>query len=299
MTFTQLEIFVLVAELRSFTAAANQLRISQSAVSHALKALETEFGVALVARERTAIELTPIGDQLLLRAREILGLSEAMRQEITATRGLQQGMVRIGSFGPTSSLTLLPRILAEYRDRYPGIEVQVEEGVDSEVAQWLLDRRVDAGFVILPDERFDTISVAEDQLVALVPANHVLASRRTVMLEDLSGTSFIMTEAGSASLIEPLFASVGLVLKPHYRMAQIITILGMVERGDGTSIVAELALPNNLADAYPGIVKIPLRPTVKRSVGLAVRNLRNISPATRGLFEVTRELARTSKLTVS
>jgi len=171
----------------------------------------------------------------------------------------------------------------------------VEEGADTEVAQWLLERRVDAAFVILPDERFDTVPVAEDQLVALVPANHALASRRTVPLDELCGTSFIMTEAGSAALIEPLFTSAGLALKPHYRMAQIITILGMVERGDGTSIVAELALPENLSRTHPGIVKLPLRPAVKRRVGLAVRNSRHVTPAARALLDVARELARASK----
>lgn len=295
MTFTQLEIFALVAELRSFTAAAARLGISQSAVSHALKSLETEFGLDLVIRERGTIEMTPVGQQLLLRTREILGLAEAMRQEVAAARGLHRGVLRIGSFGPTSSLKLLPVLLAAYRERHPGIDVQVEESSDSEVAQWLLDRRIDAGFVSLPDERFDTVLMAVDQLVALVPVNHPLASARTVTLEQLCGAPFIMTEAGSAGLIEPLFAAEGLALKPRYRMAQIITILGMVECGEGTSIVAELALPATLYRTHPGIVKLPLKPMVKRRIGLAVRSLRHAAPAARALLDLARELARASK----
>lgn len=291
MTFTQLEIFVLVVELHGFTAAASKLGISQSAVSHALKSLERELGVDLIIRNQSAIELTEIGRQLLLRAREILGLSEAMRQEISAARGLYRGSLRIGSFGPTSSLKLLPVILEAYRQRYPSIEVHVEEGSDSDVTQWIRERRVDVGFVVLPDERFDTVGLAEDHLVALVPAAHPLAGRRSVGLADLCDSPFIMTEAGCAPLIEPLFTSAGLLPQTRYRIAQIITILGMVERGAGVSIVAELALPDRLASTHRAVVKLPLRPAVKRRVGLAVRNRHQATPATSAFLQVAKDVA--------
>ncbi|WP_317204925.1 LysR family transcriptional regulator [Janthinobacterium sp.] len=291
MTFTQLEIFALVAELRGFTAAAAKLAISQSAVSHALKALERELGVELLVRHQASVELTDIGRQLLLRAREILGLSEAMRQEVADARGQRRGSLRIGSFGPTSSLKLLPAILDEYRRRYPGIEVRVDEGGDHEVTQWILDRRVDVGFVVLPAERYHTVSLVEDQMVALLPRRHALAGRASVRLEELCGAPFIMSEAGCAALIEPLFTAENLVPTVRYRIAQIITILGMVERGDGLSIVAELALPDRLASSYPDLVVLPLDPPVKRRVGLAVRDLRQSTPACAAFLDIAREVA--------
>ena len=297
MTFTQLEIFALVAELRGFTAAAAKLGISQSAVSHALKALERELGVDLIVRHQSNIEVTDIGRQLLLRAREILGLSEAMRQEIAAARGLSSGSLRIGSFGPTSSLKLLPAILAAYRERYPDIEVHIDEGGDGEVMQWIQERRVDAGFVVLPDERFDTVSLVEDQLVALVPSTHELAGRRAVTLAELCDTPFIMTEAGCAALIEPLFTAAGLTPQVRYRIAQVITILGMVERGDGVSIVAELALPHRVDKTHPGLVRRPLKPAARRRVGLAVRDLRQATPAAKAFLQVAKAVAPTIKFT--
>ena len=297
MTFTQLEIFALVAELRGFTAAAAKLGISQSAVSHALKALERELGVDLIVRHQSNIEVTDIGRPLLLRAREILGLSEAMRQEIAAARGLSSGSLRIGSFGPTSSLKLLPAILAAYRERYPDIEVHIDEGGDGEVMQWIQERRVDAGFVVLPDERFDTVSLVEDQLVALVPSTHELAGRRAVTLAELCDTPFIMTEAGCAALIEPLFTAAGLTPQVRYRIAQVITILGMVERGDGVSIVAELALPHRVDKTHPGLVRLPLKPAARRRVGLAVRDLRQATPAAKAFLQVAKAVAPTIKFT--
>lgn len=293
MTFTQLEIFALVAELRGFTAAATKLGIGQSAVSHALKALEQELGVALISRHPSGIEVTEVGQQLLLRAREILGLAEAMGQEVAAAHGLSRGSLRIGSFGPTSSLKLLPAILDAYRQRYPGIDVHVEEGEDREVAQWLLERRVDVGFVVLPDERFDTVSLVEDQLVALLPAGHALAQRSAVTLAELCGPPFIMSEAGCAALIEPLFMSAGLAPQVRYRISQVLTILGLVERGDGVSIVAELALPDRGAATHSGFVKRPLKPAAKRRVGLAVRDRRQATPAATAFLQVAKAVAPT------
>jgi len=291
MTFTQLEIFALVAELRGFTSAAMQLSISQSAVSHAVRSLERELGVELIERQQGGIEVTGIGRQLLGRSREILGLAESMRQEATDSVGLKQGSLRIASFGPTSSLKLLPAILDTYRRRYPGIEVRVDEGADHEAVQWIHDRSVDVGFVVLPQERFDTVPLLEDQLVALVSAGHPLAGRRGLALAELGDSPFIMTAAGCAPLIEPLFAGARVVPKVRYRISQVMTILGMVERGDGLAIVAELALPERLAQQYPGLVKIPLKPVARRHIGLAVRDLRQVTPATRAFLDVARKLA--------
>ncbi len=175
MTLTQLEIFSLVAELQGFTSAAHRLGISQSAVSHAIKALEQELGVALFRRHQTLVETSDIGQQLLGRARAMLGLANTLQQEAADARGMKRGTLRIGSFGPTSSTYLLPRILSRFRQAHPGIEVHVDEGPDRQVIHWLDERRVDIGFVVLEQERLDTYPLFEDQMVALLPTDHPLA----------------------------------------------------------------------------------------------------------------------------
>ena len=291
MTFTQLEIFTLVAELRGFSAAAMQLGISQSAVSHALKALEKEMGVDLIVRHQASAELTEVGRQLLLRAREILGLSEAMRQEAADVLGQRQGSLRIGSFGATSSLNLLPAITAQFRQRYPGIELRIDEGADHEVVQWIRERRVDVGFLVLPDERFDTVPLVQDQMMALLPRSHPLAGETAVTLAQLCADPFIMSEAGCAALIEPLFANAQLKPDVPYRISQMITIFDMVSRGTGVSIVAEMALPRHLASQFPELIALPLDPPVIRKVGLAVRDRRQNTPATNAFLELARQMA--------
>ena len=291
MTFTQLEIFTRVAELRGFSAAAMQLGISQSAVSHALKALEKEMGVDLIVRHQASAELTEVGRQLLLRAREILGLSEAMRQEAADVLGQRQGSLRIGSFGATSSLNLLPAITAQFRQRYPGIELRIDEGADHEVVQWIRERRVDVGFLVLPDERFDTVPLVQDQMMALLPRSHPLAGETAVTLAQLCADPFIMSEAGCAALIEPLFANAQLKPDVPYRISQMITIFDMVSRGTGVSIVAEMALPRHLASQFPELIALPLDPPVIRKVGLAVRDRRQNTPATNAFLELARQMA--------
>ncbi|MGF6113266.1 LysR family transcriptional regulator [Pseudomonas frederiksbergensis] len=288
MTLTQLEIFSLVAELHGFTAAANRLGISQSAVSHALKALEQELGVELLRRHQSQVELSDIGQQLLLRARAMLGLANTLRQEAADARGMKRGTLRIGSFGPTSSIKLLPKILENYRAAHPGIEVHIDEGPDRQVIQWLEERRIDVGFVVLPEERFDTFALIEDQMVALLPANHPLTAHASLSLNDLCQDPFVLTEAGSSELVSRLFNAVRLTPNIRFRCSQLLSTLDTVGRGDALTVVAESSLPEDDDRRY---VKRPLSPAVKRQVGLAVLDQRQSSPATLAFIQLASGLS--------
>ncbi len=287
MTLTQLEIFVAVAERRGFTLAAAQLKISQSAVSHAIKALEQEWGVELVLRHQGQIELTDIGARLLQRVQPMLGLADAIRQEASDARSMKLGTLRIGSFGPTSSQRLLPRILAHYRQLYPGIEIHVSEGPDRQVIEWLLDREVDVGFVTLPESQFDTWPLIEDQMVALLPLAHPLATHESVTLEDLCCDPFVLTEAGSSELVSRLFAAAKLKPRIRYRTSQLMSTLAAVTRGDGVTIVAESSLPEDGGERY--VIKV-LNPTVKRQVGIAVLDRTQATAAAQAFYKLAEKL---------
>lgn len=294
MTFTQLEIFAKVAELGGFTAAAEQLGISQSAVSHALRLLEKEWGVTLLSRKQSNIEVTEVGRNLLIRVRELLGVSEAIRQEVAALRGLSRGVLRIGSFGPSSSLWLLPRILDQFQKEHPAIKILVEEADDDDVVDWVLERRVDVGFVVLPEERLDTMPLVEDQLVALLPADHPLARKKAVGLPELCESPFIMKIVeGGVSAAEKSLASANLRPAITHRYSQIITIIKSVENGDGVSLISDLALSDQVMSLCPGVIKKPLTPAVRRSVGLAVLSLKHASPAAHAFLKTAKALAAT------
>ncbi|AKJ31396.1 LysR family transcriptional regulator [Caldimonas brevitalea] len=286
MTFTQLQVFATLAEARNFSRAATLLGITQSAVSHALRGLERELGVSLFSRDRLQPELTAAGRRLLARAHEIGALHEALIQEAKDARGLNEGVLRIGSFGFTSSLRILPDLLVGFQARHPGIEVYIDEDDDETVVRWLAERRVEIGFVVLPDERFETLALVEDEFVVLVPEGHPLATQATVSAADLDGQPFVMTEAGCAELIQALLDAAGARPRILYRFPQLLSILGFVARGLAISVAARLALP----DDHPGIVYRSLTPRAPRRVGLAVRDSAQLSPAARAFVELAREM---------
>lgn len=290
MTLTQLEVFSTVAELKGFTTAAQRLRISQSAVSHAVKSLERELGVVLIERKHSQVLLTDIGQQLLPRVREMLGISETLRQEAANSKGLQLGSLRVGSFGPTSSIGLLPRILLDYQQQYPHIAVQIDEGNDQEVIQWIQERRVDLGFAVLPHPHFVTYPLIEDQIVALFAKQHRLAAQPEVTLADLCLDPFIMTDAGSAQVIGKLFSEAGLTPHIRYRTSQVMSTLDLVSRGVGVALMAELALPKHHTNQ--NYLVRPLHPIHRRTVGLALHSSRHLSPAASAFVEMAVKLAK-------
>jgi DNA-binding transcriptional LysR family regulator len=200
---------------------------------------------------------------------------------------MKRGTLRIGSFGPTSSIKLLPLILQHYRAAHPGIEVHIDEGPDRQVIQWLEERRIDIGFVVLPEERFDTFALIEDQMVALLPVDHPLARRDSLTLSDLCNDPFVLTEAGSSELVSRLFNAARLTPNIRYRCSQLLSTLETVGRGDALTVVAESSLPDDRDGRY---VKRPLSPTVTRQVGLAVLDQRQSSPAALAFIKLAERL---------
>ncbi|MBV6288296.1 LysR family transcriptional regulator [Pseudomonas aegrilactucae] len=291
MTLTQLEIFSHVAQLRGFTRAALRLGISQSAVSHAIKALERELGVSLFERHSGGLALSRIGEQLLERSRAMLGLAASMQQEAADARGMKRGTLRIGSFGPSATCSLLPELLQRYREEAPGIEVHIDEGPDRDVLQWLQERRIDVGFVVLPQPHLHTFALLEDQMVALLPSGHPLCAQPAVSLHALCSDPFVLTQAGSAELVESLFASVGRVPNLRYRCGQLLSTLDIVARGEAVSLVAQRSLPlPQPGAATPAWQTRALEPAVRRKIGLAVLDRQQASPAATTFIDLAQRL---------
>lgn len=286
MTFTQLEIFSVLARIGSFSRAASALGITQSAVSHALKQLETDLGVCLFSRGPTSVELTEVGAKLLQRANDILQQKEALHQEACYEQGIARGTVRIASFGASSSLHLLPHLLACYRQTHPEVEVQIDEGVDSEVAQWLLERRVELGFVILPDDRFDCLPLAQDELVAVLPAEHHLAVCARVSASDFHDLPFIRTAAGSGPHVDRFLAAAGAVPRTLFRFEQLSSMLGFVAQGVAVTIAGRLALP----EPPEGVIYRSLEPCRPREIALAALNFERLSPAAQAFLRIARKI---------
>lgn len=107
-----------------------------------------------------------------------------MQAVAAAVAGPRTGRLRIGSIGTSTSLKLLPPLLDKFRRRYPGVEVNVTERADADIERDLVDRHVEIGVVRLPQPIFDTLALATDEMVAVLPVNHPLARGKTVAIKD-------------------------------------------------------------------------------------------------------------------
>lgn len=290
-TLSQLELFVALAEAGGFSAAGVRLGVSQSSVSHTIKDLESSLGTRLFDRRHAPPVLTDGARRLLPHARAMLAAAEALRQEVQAEQGLKAGVLRIGSFGPSSSLRLLPRLLRAFALDHPGVEVRVEEEADHVVAQWVAERRVELGFVTLPEERFDTVHVASDEYVVVLPEHHPLSAQQSVSVARLDGQPFIATSAGCGDEIADILRGAGAQPRELFRLPQVLSMLGLVQQGLGVSVSVRMALPAT----WPGVVYRPFRPSVARHVALAMLDRHSLAPAAQAFVALAeRELARPS-----
>ncbi|MCC5575764.1 LysR family transcriptional regulator [Microtetraspora sp. AC03309] len=274
MTLTQLRILLAVARTGNMTRAAEEMATTQSAVSHALRALENEFGVALLVRGNHGVTLTETGRAVRRRAALILTQVEALEQEVAAAREQERGSLRVGVI-PSANVRLLPPILRRFGDAHPRVRLTVLEGSDDEVLEWLETGAADiatvsaggtgaagfplpAGAVARP--------LAADRMLAVLPSGHELGVRHSVPVADLARHPFIMSTGGCEPLITALARAAGASLTCHYRVRDTNSILAMVAEGLGVSIVPELSLPAHRA----GVHAIPLDPAAERTVLLVL-----------------------------
>ena len=155
MEFRQLEAFVAAADEGGITRAAGRLHIVQSAISASLRRLEAELGTPLFERRARGVVLTDAGRALLPHARAALAAADAGREAVDAIRGGLRGVVRLGimqSQSPPGSRVSVPRLLRDFRDRHPGVELRVGHGAggSAEMAQQVADGTLDLAFVALP-----------------------------------------------------------------------------------------------------------------------------------------------------
>jgi len=281
MTDAQLHALLAVADSGSFTHAARRLRLTQSAVSHAVTSLEQSLRVSLIERAAQGARLTDAGERIARHARDILRLKAQIQLDAEAARRLEQGQLRIGSFGVSASRRLLPPLLDAFSARHPGVTVLVLEGSDDEVETWLRDGDIDVGFVNLPNEAFETVNVAEDVLHAIVPSHHPCARASHFPAHALGGQPFIMSSGGCELMIRDVARDIPLDVR--FRIREVETMVAMVARGMAIAAAPRLALP----DVAPaGVAFVPLDTDHVRRVGLAIRKQEEMGSPARALLRL-------------
>jgi DNA-binding transcriptional LysR family regulator len=286
-TLRQLELLVALPGSSSIAAAGARIGMSASATSHALRALEVGLGCELVDRMAAGIVLTHAGELALAHARDAFASLQQVKSVAAASTGVQTGLLRIGSIGPSTSLRLLPPLLEKFRRRYPGVEVRVTERADADIEKDLVERKVEIGVVRLPQASLDTVALATDELMAILPEGHPLARGSTVSVGDLAEYPLILTQAGSQDMVMRMFDRAGVRPKVAHELFQVLSILEFVAHGNGVSVLASLTVP----EPRPGLAFRPITPRVARRVAIACLDASRLSPAGRAFWELARREA--------
>ncbi|WPH23082.1 LysR family transcriptional regulator [Variovorax paradoxus] len=283
-TLRQLELLLALVSSDGIAGAGAKLGMSPSATSHALRALETALGTELVDRNASGVALTYTGEHVLPHVRDVFASLQLVQATALAGAELKTGLLRMGSFGASATTRVLPPLLERFKARYPGVDVMVTEKPDEQTSRDLIERRLELAAVTLPKPDFDSQTLAIDELVAVLPSGHPLAKLETVPLKEMTVDPFILTRAGSQALVTKLFSRNGLRPRVTYELLQLMSILELVAKGKGISVLAKLALP----DRYEGTVFRPMSPGTSRRIGLACLNESRLSPVARAFWQETR-----------
>jgi DNA-binding transcriptional LysR family regulator len=249
MDLRQFRYFVAVAEELNFSRAARRLHMSQPPLSLQIKAIEEELGTLLLERTRRKVELTEAGRLFLERARSVLaavdGTGDAVRR---AARG-EVGEIRVAFTGSVPMFEAFPRFVQAYRERYPGVRVELGHVPTGAQLQGIADRKIDVGFLrpsmlFTPSADISVRPIWEDELHVVLPEGHRLArGRGPIDIAGLADEPFVLFPRGiGCGLFDHVMAlcnQAGFVPRVVQEAREGTTILALVAAGTGVSILPD------------------------------------------------------------
>lgn len=281
MSLAKFEIISTVVELGSLTDAAVKLGLTQSAVSHAIASLESDWGFSILSRGRSGIHLTSNGELVLPYIREVLKWNEQLGQEVSTINGLQVGTIRIGTFASVS-IQWLPEIMKHFNKSHPSIEIRLMEGDYEDIEHWISTGAVDFGFMSLPpSKKFDVLPLKKDRMLCILPDKHPLSKLEKVQLEEVKGEMFIMPKTSCDNDVRRIFKETNITPNIKFELADDQAIISMVQNEMGISILPEMVLyrvPENIRI-------LSLEGDYYRSIGITATSFKSLSPAAKNFIK--------------
>lgn len=280
MTPQQLKAFVAVAQTLSFARASEQLHMSQPALSLSIRNLEHGLGGRLLIRTTRQVRLTPEGAVLLPQALQLLADWENVRERLGERFTLQRGHVTLAAM-PSFAGNVLPGILRDYLDRYPNIEVTVQDVVNEQVIDLVESGRVELGFGFEPETSrlLDFEALFADSFIAILPPESAAVTGRSITWKQLLTRPFIGLQRPSSMrrLLEDSLRATGMDLPVALECHQLATVGQLVAKGVGVSVVPSLCKPQMAA---LGVHCLPVsHPGVRKAVGVITRKDQELSTA--------------------
>ena len=266
----QLRAFSILARTGSFTATAQELHLSQSAISHAMKALEQEIGCRLLDRMGKTVVLTQAGEQLLVHVEKVLQEMATARVELGRLGKWGSSRLRIGA-STTACQYVLPAVLREFKESFPQCAISIEPGDTPEMIEALRAHRIDLAVNLEPrgEEPLEFRPLFTDELVFVTSPLHPWARAGKVTRDEIPREHYILYGKGSYTfrMVEDYFREDKVVLHSQLDLGNMEAIKELVKLGLGISIMAPWTVRKELSEK--SLVALPLgRRKLKRRWGV-------------------------------
>jgi len=299
MELRHLRTIVAVAQHRSLTKAAEELFLTQSAVSQQIRRLEEELGVSVFSRTSRRVEPTAEGLVILGYAQRVLAEVDGMHGELEELSGLLRGELRIGGVYPTANYDLFG-VLADFRAAHPDVAIRMVEATQDDVLAALRSDEMDCAFAAVdPDkigDEFAATLLIEEEMVVALPVGHPLCARRRVTLAELADQDLIAYRDNSAlrRRLERSLTELGLEPRNAFICTEMAAVRDLTSKGLGVAV-----MPRSVAE-MPG-PPVELRPIGPKRltwpIALVWRVARRQSPAAKAFIALALEWAERSERT--
>ena len=275
MNLRALQYFVKLADLKHFSKAAEACFVSQPTLSTQIKKLEEELQVQLVERSPKNIMLTPVGEEIAKRARQVLTDIDQIRMVARRSSNPAEGTLRLGLF-PTLAPYLLPHVVPGLRSRYPNLRLQLAEEKTEDVLEMLYRGELDAALLALPvpETGLDIEVLFQEPFVLALPGQHELAASKHIGLEDLKGTELLLLEEGHCMREHALevCALAGAHERVDFHATSMETLRQMVAADVGITLMPLLAVKPPIASTENLVIRAFSSGAPSRTIAMVWRS---------------------------
>ncbi|KXH83906.1 hypothetical protein AU377_03910 [Sporosarcina sp. HYO08] len=287
MTIQRYEIFNKVVQLQNITNAGNELNLTQSAVSHAIKSLEEELGLHLLIRNRSGIRLTSEGEIIHKHTLAVMHSHHLLLQEASALNELENGIIRIGTFASVTT-HWLPMILKEFKRKYPQITVEIYDNDYENLEAAVQSGELDCCFTIASSKKcIDFHPLHKDKLFCIVSNESELRMQQKMRLEQLEMYPLIKPKKGWDHETATFFSEHNINPIVKYEVSDDQSIIALVQANLGINIRPELVLKG----APDGITALEFEKEACRIIGLGMT--KQTSHATKNFAAIVKKLFKT------
>ena len=286
MNISKYKALLTAVDLGSFSAAASKLGYTQSGMTHMMKSLEEEIGFPVLQRGYYGVKLTPAGEKIIPRIRDLVNCEEALYNEIKIVRSYGDHIIRIGAYSSIAT-HWLPGVVEIFNREFPDITVNIQTGAVDDLNASLKAGRLDMVFGSKSAKYdFKWVTLAKDRFYAVLPNDYPLANEEEFEITGFNGTKFLMPGLGFDEDISAVFRDNA--VKPFVTQTYVDdpAIISMVEHRHGISMLSALIISDRRTDFAKFV---PIVPKVARTLAIAMREDYVVSASVKRLIAITKD----------